>query len=304
MKQIEQAATKLLPPTVFKNVRQKRSKTAKIVIYIVFAIFIIYAFTLVFPFVWMLFNSVKTASEFFENIWALPEKLMLTNYLDVLTFRDTNTNMTIVGMFGLSVLITVGGTLVAVMSSSVAAYTVAKYKFAGRNLIYALAIFIMIVPVAGTLPMQYRLMKALHLYDSILGLFVLYSGAFGFNFFMLYGFFRNLSWGYAEAARVDGASHATVFFRIMLPMAKPAIIAIMVIHSINLWNDYTTPALYLKSMTTLAVGLNYLIDNMTRQSMYPQMFATMIIALIPILIVFICFQKTIMENTVAGGLKG
>ena len=90
----------------------------------------------------------------------------------------------------------------------------------------------------------------------------------------------------------------------MLPMARPALIAVGVIHAIGLWNDYLTPSIYLPNTPTLAVGVNLLLSELRGRSADPEMFATMIIALIPILVVFICFQKTIMENTVAGGLKG
>ena len=270
-------------------------------------IFAVYAFTLIFPFVWMLVNSFKTNQEFFINIWALPKQFRVDNYLRVITdfqvFRETG-SFNIVKMFGISIFVTFVGTIVSLTVSSMVAYVVAKYKFPGSTFLYSLSVFVLIVPVVGTLPSQYLLMQNLGLYNTFLGLFVLYSGGFGFNFLFLYGFFRNISWTYAEAAFVDGATDFQVFYKVMLPLAKPSIIALGVIHSIGLWNDYITPSIYLKNYPTLAVGLRSLSAAMLAKGAYAEMFATMIISILPILIIFIIFQKTIMENTVVGGLKG
>lgn len=272
-------------------------------LWVVFAVFFVYAVTLVFPFVWMLFNSVKGNQEYFTNIWAFPQSFHVENYTNVLFDYDVH-GVTLFGMFGISILVTLFGTALSLLMSSIAAYVIAKYKFFGRNALYALAVFVMAVPVAGTLPAQYSIMQTLHLTNSVVGVLILYAGGFGFNFLILYGFFKNLSWEYAEAALIDGCSDFGIFFKIMLPMARPALIAVGVIHAIGLWNDYLTPSIYLPNTPTLAVGVNLLLSELRGRSAYPEMFATMIIALIPILVVFICFQKTIMENTVAGGLKG
>jgi len=207
-------------------------------------------------------------------------------------------------MFLISVFVTAVGTFLNIMVSSMVAYVVAKYKFPGSTFLYTLAVFVLIIPVVGTLPAQYRLMQNLGLYNTMIGLFILYSGGFGFNFLLLYGFFKNISWNYAEAAFVDGASDFQVFFKVMIPLAKPSMIALSTIHAIGLWNDYITPSIYLRDIPTLAVGLRTLTATMQARGAYAEMFATMIISVIPILIVFILFQKTIVENTIIGGLKG
>ena len=124
------------------------------------------------------------------------------------------------------------------------------------------------------------------------------------NFFLMYGFFKNISSTYAEAARVDGAGHLMVFFKIMLPLALPVIVSLSVIYAIGIWNDYTTPSIYMKSMPPLAYGLFLVRETLTGKGAYTQTFAAMMIALVPILAVFIAFSNTIMENTIAGGLKG
>jgi len=162
----------------------------------------------------------------------------------------------------------------------------------------------MVVPIVGTLPAQFRLMQSLGLVGNPLGLILLSAGPFGISFFLMYGFFKSISWSYAEAAFMDGAGHARVFFTIMFPLAFPAILALSIISFIGGWNDYVGPALYMRNIPTLAVGLRHITVNLRQQMAFPAMFAAMMIALIPVLTLFVIFQKTIMRNTIAGGLKG
>lgn len=282
------------------------STPARVILWIIFGSFAIYAFTLIFPFAWMLVNSFKTNQEFFTNIWALPQSFSFRNYMNVLGYNMQTAAGTfnITHMFLLSVVITLLATFINTMLSSMAAYVIARYRFKGRNLIYSIALFTLIMPIVGTLPAQFRLMQSLGLYNSILGILVLYSGSFGFTFFIMHGYFKNISPTYAEAAFVDGASDFQVFLKIMLPMAKPIMISLAIIYGIGIWNDYITPSIYLRNYPTLALGIRYLTQTMVSQGAYAEMFATMIISIVPILAVFIAFRNTIMENMVAGGLKG
>lgn len=147
-------------------------------------------------------------------------------------------------------------------------------------------------------------MKALHLDGKIIGCIFIYSGGFGMNFMLLYSFFKNLSWTYVEAAKIDGAGDFKIFFRIIMPLAKGPIVAVTVMQLIGLWNDYLTPSIFLPEKPTLAYGLRALTEKMYQNSNYTLLFATIIVTMLPIIILFCCFSKTIMENTSIGGLKG
>ncbi len=282
------------------------STGARILLWVIFAIFAVYALTLIFPFVWMLINSIKTNQEFFTDIWALPKGFKIENYFNAFSYsmQTASGSYNLLTMFLVSVGITLTATVVNTLLSTMAAYVVARYKFPGRNLLYSLALFTLIMPVVGTLPAQYRLMQTIGLYNTIPGLLVLYSGSFGFTFFIMHGYFKNVSETYAEAAFVDGASDFQVFTKIMVPMARPIMISMAIIYGIGIWNDYVTPSIYLKSVPTLAVGIRYLTQTMTSSGAYAEMFAAMIISIVPIIAIFIAFRKTIMENTIAGGIKG
>ena len=270
-----------------------------------FAILFLFSLTFILPFIWLIINSFKTSQEFSTNYAGLPINWTFENFVNAFTFASPETHyFNVFQMLGMSLLLSVCGTLATVFFSSCAAYVVAKYEFPGRKIIFGIVIFTLIIPIVGSLPSQIQLMQKMGLYDTIIGVIFLYSGAFGMNFMLLYSFFKNLSWTYVEAAKIDGASDFRIFFQIILPMAKGPVIAISVIALIGLWNDYMTPKIFLQSMPTIAVGLELMSNTMTQAGSYTLLFATIIIALIPIIIMFCFFSKTIMQNTAVGGLKG
>ncbi len=287
------------------DILYKRHKGEKALFIVMFIIFVLFAISFIFPFLWVIMNALKTKDDFASNFMSLPKTWEWGNFINAWNYKDAATKgFTVFQMLGMSVLIAGVGTIVTVFTSSAAAYVVAKYEFPGRKLIFSVVVFSLIVPIVGSLPSQIQLMDALHLSNTVIGCIFLYSGGFGMNFLLLYSFFKNLSWTYVEAARIDGASDFKIFFRIIIPMAKGPVIAIAVIQLIGLWNDYLTPSIYLPEKPTIAVGLKLLQTTMVQQGNYTLLFATIIIALIPIVVLFCCFSKTIMENTSVGGLKG
>ena len=272
---------------------------------VVFVLFALYALSLILPFAWMLVNSFSKDTTYWNDSWAFTFDAGFDNYIAVFTrlgVRRGIRNVLVGEMFLYSILAVGGGVVCTLISCSVGSYVVAKYKFPGRGFIYNIVIVAMMVPIVGTLPAQVRLMQNIGLNDSFIGVWFLYSGGFGFNFLFMYAFFKGISWGYAEAAQMGGASHLRIFVQIMIPMAKPALTAIGVLTFMGLWGDYQTPYYFLNSYPTLAVGLKELIDPNNLN--YPQLFAMSIIVSIPVIAVFCIFQKTIMNNLTMGGLKG
>ena len=290
--------------------RFKPVTSQRVVIYIVFVVFVLYALTLLFPFGWMLLNSVRDQHEFLASPFAFPTSFnFVSNYSQaIFRFRIEaigGREFSLATMFLISVFITIVGTALSVIFSAMLAYTVCKYKFRGRGLVYTLVIFALIVPLVGTLPATFDLMGRLRLLNTFPGILILYSASYGMAFLLLYGFYKSISWSYAEAAFIDGAGHFGVFFKIMLPLSKPALIAVGIIAGIGIWNDYGTPAIFLQNFPPLAVGLNAMVEQMAEWELnFPVLFAAMLISVTPVIIIFAAFQKTIMKNTVAGGLKG
>ena len=282
----------------------RKNTTEKIIFGIVFVILVLFAVSFIFPFLWIFINAFKEPAEYSASMMGWPTHFTMENFIEALTFNEDSSEMTILQMLGMTVIIAGVGTVVTVFTSSTAAYVVAKYKFFGRGIIFSVVIFSLIVPIVGSLPSQIQIMReVLHLDGTIIGCIFIYSGGFGANFLLLYSFFTNLSWTYIEAARIDGANDFRIFFRIVLPMARGPIIAITIIQLIGLWNDYQTPSIYLPDYPTLAVGLRDIFNQMSFYPM-PVIFAIIIVAMLPIILIFTIFSKIIMENTSVGGLKG
>lgn len=288
---------------VMKGKPIKRGKSESIFMWIMFAFFVIYALSVIVPFLWILMNSFKSNDEFFVDRNAFPSQWLFKNYGEAFTainYNDTN----LAGMFLNSIILTLENTLAAVIVPLMAAYVVAKYPYKLCKFLYGLALVVQVLPTIGSLPVEYQLVYNLGINDNLFFIWLLAAGAFTFNFLILYAGFRSISWTYAESAMIDGAGHYTVFFKIMLPQAKPFITAIFITTFISQWNNYTTPFLYLDKRPTLALGLYEFQQKQLYATNMPPLFAGIILSIIPICALFCVMQKSIMENTVAGGIKG
>ena len=288
------------------DILYKRHGGEKALFVVMGILFAIFAVTFILPFLWILMNSFKSTKGFAMDSLAWPDPFQWANYKNAFEFSNSATgNYNFLQMLGMSVLVAGGGTLATVLTSSCAAWVVAKYRFPGRNLIFGVVIFSLIVPIVGALPSQIQLMRSLHLTDTVIGCIFLYSGGFGSNFLLLYSFFKNLSWTYVEAAKIDGASDFRIFVQIILPKAKGPMVAVTILTLIGLWNDYLTPSIYLPKQPTIAYGIYLMQSTMVEtKGQYPLFFATIVLTMIPIILIFVLFNKTIMENTSVGGLKG
>lgn len=269
---------------------------------VVFILLAFYAFTLIYAMGWAVLSSLKTQMEFSTNLVGLPKEWKFDNYLQA--FRSVQAGgHNMFEMFFNSIWYSCGGALLGVIASAMVAYVVAKYEFPSRGLVYAVALVTMMIPVVGSFPSQYRMYSQLGILDSPLLLVTKFSG-FGFNFVMLYSFFKTLSWTYAEAGFIDGASHLKVFLKVMLPQALPVMGSLFLVATVQLWNEYMEPNLFLQSHPTLSSGLYVFQLEMTRGTNYPLLFAGLIVSVIPVIILFAKFQNTMMESMSMGGLKG
>lgn len=286
----------------------KRSKGEKVIYVIMFCIFFVYAVSLVFPFLWLLVNSFQNRIIYQINMsdgnaFALPKKLEIANY--IYAFKELSYNgSNIFNMFFNSIWYT--GIHIAgnVLMCSFTGYCLAKYNFKGKNIIHTVIIFSMTIPIVGTTGAAFKLMSDLHIYNTPFYVILTSLSGIGMNFLILYGFFRNISWSYAEAAFMDGASHFTVFFKIMLPMARPIILTLSIMSGITYWNEYMNVLLYLPDYPTIASGLFSVSRTLPRLGNTPAYFAALVISLLPVLVVFSLFSDVIMKNFTVGGLKG
>ncbi len=285
------------------KVRQKvkRGKADLILMGVVFAIFVLYAISLLFPFLWCIMNSFKEQFDFLTNVNGLPEVWTLANWKESFAVTVDN-GIGIPMMYFNSVILTVGCTVLSLLSCSATAYVLSKYNFPGRRVLYTAAIVIMMIPAMGSMASMYKLYNNIGLINTYTGILITSLGGFGTGFLLLHGFYGNLSWGYAEAAQLDGAGPFRIYFRIMLPMAVPALTSVGILQGIGYWNDYFTIYMYAPEKATIAYGIQRIYAESGVN--LPKVLASMMFSILPVLVVFACFQKLIMNNTSVGGLKG
>ena len=279
----------------------KRGTADIILISIVFVIFTVYAVSLLFPFLWCLMNSFKTQVDFIHNVNRLPQGWTFENWVNSFSLRIDG-GVGVPMMYVNSVILTLGCTFLSLCSSSATAYVLSKYRFPGRKILFTAAIVIMMIPTMGSMAAMYRLYNDIGLINTYTGVLITALGGFGTGFLLLHGFYGNLSWGYAEAAQLDGAGPFRIYFQIMLPMAVPALVSGGILQGIGYWNDYFTIYMYAPQKATIAYGIQRI--NAEAGINIPLVLAAMMMSIIPVLVVFACFQKVIMNNTSVGGLKG
>lgn len=287
----------------YVNMWRKKSLGERITLSIMLVIFLIYGFSLLFPLIWALYNSFKTTQDFNADSFRLPLEWTFNNYKEVFTTAASG-KTDIVSAIINSIWMSALSTFLGLFASCLTSYVVAKYRFKTSTLIYSVAIFIQIIPLVGGITGMYQLIwGTLKIGDKPFLIWPIWFGGFGFSFLMLYSAFKSVPWSYAESAFIDGAGHFTTFLRIMLPTVKPILASLFVVNFIGAWNDYMTAYLYMPSWAPLSLAVYLLRDDATRIS-YPVYLAVVVISIIPILTLFISFQKLIMENTTVGGLKG
>lgn len=279
----------------------KKTKNEVITLWIFFALFLIYSITLLFPFAWLFVNSLKTHQEFFKDVWALPKEWLFSNYSAALGRKVSGFNF--IQILGNTVVLTVALTIVGIIFPVGAAYVCSKYRFKFRPVCMIMTLIIIAVPTVGGTAAAYKLFKTIGVYDSYYALLLMGSGGFGFSFMLMLATFDNVSWTYAEAGFIDGASDLRVMLQIMIPMAWPTIMTLIVLSVIGTWNDYFSVYMFAPSMPTIGVGIKQLSDNLGGvDASYPQLFALMIISIIPSVILYAIFQKPIAVS-MGGGIK-
>lgn len=276
----------------------------KIMIVVFFLFFFVCAFLHVYPLIWAFFNSLKTMREYTLDNLALPEEWRFVNYVNVFDkFKIRGYNY--VEMLGNSMWMLIVSVFVNVASSALLAYPIARFRFPGKEFLYSVVIFANIIPIIGTGPATFKMLKGLNMINNPFLIWLSWAGGFDFAFIVLYGNFKGISPTYSEAAKLDGAGDFRVLMQIILPQAMPCLVAICITQAIGVWNNYSRSMLYLRDYPNLAYGL-YLFNteaNYVRDSK-PIYFSAAIISAMPVIVLYAVSQNLILTNMTAGGLKG
>jgi N-acetylglucosamine transport system permease protein len=262
---------------------------------------IFWAVIVIFPFLWMIMTSFKTNTEILFSPWNLPDSMQWQN------FSNAWTNARI-GRYVLNSVIVIAMSLTGtLLVSAMAAYVIARFQFPGNRFLFYLFMAGLMFPVFLGLVPLYFLMDDLHIKDTYHGMALVYIAySLPFTIFFLVGFFKTLPGEVAEAGIVDGASQFQTFFQIMLPMAKPGLIAMGIFNFLGQWNQYLLPLVLMQDddKRLLSQGLGMLAIQQGYQNDYGALFAAMTITMVPTLIVYVLFQRRLESGLTAGALKG
>ncbi len=286
---------------LFRNFRRK--SPAEVALYcFVSLVFMVVALSYVYILVWAVMAGLKTHTEIIMKPFALPEVWHWEHYVEMITALEVNGSNFLDMLFN-SVVFSVWATFATQFITLQFAYVCTKYKFPGSKLVFPIILTVMTLPLYGTGGGMYKLYYNLGLIDSYKQLLVVGSVTHvGTMYYMAY--FQNLSWTYAEAAKIDGANEFQTYYKVMMPQAKPIFGALFLTNWISSWNDYTSAMIYHPKLPTLAYGIYQFNTEMIYRARMDILFAGCVAILIPALILFIAFNKTITSNVSLGGIKG
>lgn len=263
--------------------------------------FMLFAFLIsVYPLVWVIIQSLKTETEFLQSIWTLPAKLNFDNYKTA--WNDAGMSK----YFMNSVKVTIVTTIVNLVFVTCAGYSFAKLKFPFKSFFYYMIIFNMLIPTAIILLPMFTMINQMKLVNTLPALvFPYFQGFAPMGLVLCRSYFADLPDELMEAGQLDGCNHIQVFYRIMLPLAKPIIATMAILSAMQVWNEYLWA---LTSITdekkyTLSVGVA-LFNKKTETVGYTPVFAALSISALVIVIVYLCMQKNFVKSIAAGAVKG
>jgi raffinose/stachyose/melibiose transport system permease protein len=247
---------------------------------------VVLSFTMIFPIIWILYSSFKTTKEFALSIISLPSQIHLINYLNVFT----KTQMLV--YFTNSFFISTIAVVLILGIGFVTGYLLARYSFKGRNIIYVLFLFGMIVPVHGLLIPLFIQFKLIGLLDKRITLLFPYV-AFGLPLaiFLIESFIRTIPIEIDEAAYIDGSSVYRTMAQIIFPICRPVIATVIILAFLNAWNEFPFALVLLKSEKLKTVPIGLASFSGMYNANYPGMMAALVIAIAPIIIIYLFFSK-------------
>lgn len=281
------------------TILQKISKY--LLVFLKYFSLVFFSFVAVLPVVSCAITAFKTDTEYQQtNVMVLPE-----NWLNFDNFVQAFQKANMARAFINSVIILVCVLVISVFVGTQLAYVLNRFKFPGNNLIRNLFLFATLLPGVAMQVSVYEIMTNLHFINSLPGYIIMMCGTDVISIYIYIQFFENISISLDESAIVDGASYFTIFYRILLPLLKPAIVTSCILKGVGTYNEYYAANLYLqdkKRLPTVATSLYTFVGPLG--SKYNLICAGVIISLLPALILFIACQKQIYSGLTSGAVKG
>ncbi|BBH23529.1 sugar ABC transporter permease [Paenibacillus baekrokdamisoli] len=266
-----------------------------------YIILLIWSVTILFPMIWVFYESLKTNQEFFQSVWNLPRDLQWTNY-------KGSWHKYGIGSAMVNTVYYVGASLViGTFLTAINAYVLTRLEFRGRKLMWAVIMLSLFLPGINALIPQYILMRDLHLTNSLTGIIILDSfSESAFYLMMLSGFMQSLPKELEESGAIDGASIFQIFFKIIMPLSTAGIVTVAIFKCLALYNNFLGPFIYLgdPDKYTIGVAMYQASQIMQYKADWVTLFAGLMITMIPLIFMYIFLQRRIMEGATLGAVKG
>ena len=290
--------------------KKEKISSGKLYKIFVYVALITLAISIIVPVVWVFMSSLKTNAEFQGSPWSLPASFYIQNFLDA--FEKAN----MAEYFLNSVIVTALGLLLLVVIALPASYVLARFDFKGKKFIntafmggLSINVNYIVVPIFLMLTswddVVYDMIGDFFFLDNIVVLAVVYAAtAIPFTVYLLSSYFRTLPKAYEEAAFIDGCGYFKTMIKVMAPMAKPSIITVILFNFLAFWNEYIIALTLMPGASkTLPVGLVTLSKGQMAAANYGQLYAGLVIVMLPTLILYIMVQKKLTQGMTLGGLK-
>lgn len=295
--------------------KQKSSLGFKILYCLMLVVMSVWVVILLYALFWILVSSLKDNYDYFFRKFGFPDFKMIAweNYARAFA----NLNVTLYSSSGIkkvyfetllfnTLYVTLVSAFLSVFVPAIVGYVAAKHDFWFNKVLHAVVVFSMVVPVSGSLSGTLQIMQIFGIYDNFFfGTIVMRWGFLGTNFLFMNSAFKGIPNDYRDAARIDGAGHFTVLFRIMFPMIKNVFMMFFLLQLIAWWNTWDFTLIYMPSHPNLAQAVyNIQFSSEPDLTMKPVQMATCVIVIIPAFVLFMCFRNQIMQQVSFGGLKG
>lgn len=259
------------------------------------------------PFIWMVSASFKPRAEV-DSVQIIPHKPTLQNYPIVLNIKpDPVTHVKLGLQFGRwyynALLIAVGTTFLQVLTSALAAYAFSRLKWKGRDTVFLLYLATMMVPGVVTMIPNFQAMVSLHLLNTYQGLIIPYAFS-AFGTFLLRQFMMSISPSLDESATIDGASHWQIFWEVVMPLARPGLIALTIITFLGAYQSFFWPLIMLSDPQYFPMSVGMLSLDSTYGRETELIMAATVMNVVPLIVIFAVFQKFLVSGLQLGGVKG
>ncbi|HLS09176.1 carbohydrate ABC transporter permease [Lentibacillus sp.] len=262
---------------------------------------VLWSIAVLYPIIWMFIGSFKSNAEIYANPWGFPETWNFQNFVTAWTEYNIDTSV-----FN-SLIVTVVGAVLTLVLAIPTAYALERIRFKGSNFLFTLYISAMMIPmVLGWIPLFF-LLGQFNLLDNIFGLAIVYAiSQLPFSIFVLTSFMSTIPKSLEESAAMDGMSPYGVLWKIITPLSMSGIITVTIMNAIQFWNEYFMALIFLQTEEnyTLALAIDFISSEAQYTNAWGTLFASLVIAIVPVIILYSIFQQRIAKGMTEGAIKG